>query len=258
MKKIFTILSIVGVTVAAQAQQTFDYVAANQGFSNSQVMTTGTIIAGKLTYEALKNGSNNSPAYFNNGTNIRLYSQTTTGQGNSYEVKAATGVKINTVKIVTPGQLGNDNYAPTSAIISVDGVVVPTVYDPADASNATYLINAATPASSIKIQNGQTGASAQIRIVSINIMYSETSLAVADYTKFSASSFVKNTFVKTSEITFGSDAKDVKIYNMSGQIVKSASVKAGASVDVADLAKGNYIVTGTVNNQPVSQKILKD
>ncbi|PIF47367.1 putative secreted protein (Por secretion system target) [Chryseobacterium sp. 52] len=70
--------------------------------------------------------------------------------------------------------------------------------------------------------------------------------------------FVKNTFVKSDEITFGADVKDVKVYNMFGQVVKSASVKQDGTVNVAELAKGNYIVTGTVNNEPVSQKILKD
>jgi predicted aspartyl protease len=45
---------------------------------------------------------------------------------------------------------------------------------------------------------------------------------------------------------------------MLGQIVKTASVKENESVSVAELQKGNYIVTGTVNNKPVSQKILKD
>ena len=52
--------------------------------------------------------------------------------------------------------------------------------------------------------------------------------------------------------------KDVKVFNMFGQIVKEASVKENGTVNVAELAKGNYIVTGTVNNQPVSQKVLKD
>ncbi|SDJ42873.1 carbohydrate binding domain-containing protein [Chryseobacterium jejuense] len=69
---------------------------------------------------------------------------------------------------------------------------------------------------------------------------------------------VKNTFVKNNEITFGADVKDVKVFNMFGQIVKQASVKQNGTVNVAELTKGNYIVTGTVNNQAVSQKILKD
>ncbi|WP_431610767.1 T9SS type A sorting domain-containing protein [Chryseobacterium sp. 'Rf worker isolate 10'] len=83
-------------------------------------------------------------------------------------------------------------------------------------------------------------------------------LAVIDAKNKKAGNFVKNSFVKNNEIVFGSDVKDVKVFNMSGQIVKEASVKQNETVSVAELSKGNYIVTGTVNNQPVSQKILKD
>ncbi|PKF74438.1 carbohydrate binding domain-containing protein, partial [Chryseobacterium sp. PMSZPI] len=69
---------------------------------------------------------------------------------------------------------------------------------------------------------------------------------------------IKNTFVKNDGITFGADVKDVKVFNMFGQIVKTASVKNNEVLNVAELAKGNYIVTGTVNNELVSQKVLKD
>ncbi|KMQ65789.1 nuclease [Chryseobacterium angstadtii] len=84
------------------------------------------------------------------------------------------------------------------------------------------------------------------------------SLAVSDVKNAKTANFVKNTFVKSDEITFGADVKDVKVYNMFGQVVKTTSVKQNGTVNVAELAKGNYIVTGTVNNEPVSQKILKD
>lgn len=82
-------------------------------------------------------------------------------------------------------------------------------------------------------------------------------LAVSDIKK-SNNLFIKNTLVKNDEITFGADVKDIKIYTLSGAVVKTGSVKNGATLNVAELAKGNYIVTGMVNNQPVSQKILKD
>ena len=82
-------------------------------------------------------------------------------------------------------------------------------------------------------------------------------LAVSDFNK-SKTNFVKNTFVKNDEITFGADAKDVKIYTLTGQLVKTASVKANGTLNIAELAEGNFIVTGTVNNQAVSQKILKN
>lgn len=84
------------------------------------------------------------------------------------------------------------------------------------------------------------------------------SLAVTEINRGKSSNFVKNTFVKNNEITFGADVKDVKVFNMFGQVVKEASVKQNGTVNVAELAKGAYIVTGTVNKEAVSQKILKD
>lgn len=82
------------------------------------------------------------------------------------------------------------------------------------------------------------------------------SLSTIDFS-VSKFSLVKNTLVK-SEINFAKNCRDVKIHNMFGQVVKSLSVKENETVNVDDLAKGSYIITGTVNNEPVSQKILKD
>ena len=67
---------------------------------------------------------------------------------------------------------------------------------------------------------------------------------------------VKNTKV-TNEITFGEKA-NVKIYNVSGSLVKSASVEKNTSLNVSSLPKGIYVVTGEVNGQSVSQKIVKE
>lgn len=84
-------------------------------------------------------------------------------------------------------------------------------------------------------------------------------LAVSDFNNTSKQiNFIKNSFVKNNEITFGADVKDVKVYTSTGRLIKTAAVKKDASLNVAELQKGNYIITGTVNNQPVSQKILKD
>jgi hypothetical protein len=66
---------------------------------------------------------------------------------------------------------------------------------------------------------------------------------------------VKNTKV-TNEITFGEKA-NVKIYNLSGSLVKSVSVEKNTSLNVSSLPKGIYVVTGEVNGQSVSQKIVK-
>lgn len=66
---------------------------------------------------------------------------------------------------------------------------------------------------------------------------------------------VKNTKV-TNEITFGEKA-NVKIYNLSGSLVKSVSVENGTTLDVSSLSKGIYIIKGDVNGETVSQKIIK-
>lgn len=104
--------------------------------------------------------------------------------------------------------------------------------------------------------NANTAATSKTLTIKGTVVL-DTSLSVSDFNK-SKSSFIKNTFVKNDEITFGADVKDVKVYTLTGQVVKTGSVKNGATLNVAELQKGNYIVTGTVNNQPVSQKILKD
>ncbi|WP_336686402.1 T9SS type A sorting domain-containing protein [Chryseobacterium bernardetii] len=52
--------------------------------------------------------------------------------------------------------------------------------------------------------------------------------------------------------------KDVKIYDTFRQIVKKSPTKFAWNIDITELPKGTYFVTGTVNNAPVSQKIVKD
>ncbi|WP_300675629.1 T9SS type A sorting domain-containing protein [Soonwooa sp.] len=253
MKKIFTILGVAAVSLVS-AQTTFDYVLNNQGFSNAQAITTGNIVAGKVTYEALKNGATTNPSFYTaGGGTLRMYSANATGEGNTYAVKAATGIKLNVVKIVTPGTVGSDNYAPSTAVITVDGVVVPTVYDPADTTNATYLITPTSPASTIMIKNGQTGTAAQIRIKSITVTYTDA-LAVGDV-NVTKVNLVKNTVV-ANELIFG-QAANVSVINMAGQVVKTAEVKENTKLDVSNLAKGTYVVTATVNGQAVSQKVIK-
>lgn len=96
-----------------------------------------------------------------------------------------------------------------------------------------------------------------IRIDNVTISGTGNTLSVSNQGA-EKSSFIKNTFVKNEEITFGAPVKNVKIYNVFGQVVKEASVKGNEILNVSGLKKGNYFVTGMVNNAPVSQKILID
>lgn len=107
----------------------------------------------------------------------------------------------------------------------------------------------------VTIEFRSTG-SKQIVLDDVSWTPSSGSLSVGTLEKQNKS-FVRNSLVN-DEIVFGADVKDIKVYNMVGQIVKTASVKENQPLNIDELQKGNYIVTGTVNNQPVSQKILKD
>ncbi|KFC20333.1 lamin tail domain-containing protein [Chryseobacterium sp. FH1] len=84
-----------------------------------------------------------------------------------------------------------------------------------------------------------------------------TILAVDD-SNSNKSVFIKNTLVKNNEIIFGSDVQDLKLFNMSGQLVKTVSLKGSSKLNISDLPKGHYIVTGNVNNKKVTERILKE
>ncbi len=247
MKKIYSFFVAVVVATTFNAQTTMNYVFANQGFANAQVITTGSIDT-NLNYSAVKNTPSTPPTYYTAaGGALRMYADSGAGDGNTYTISPLNG---STISSVTINAL--NSYTPP-VTYSVDG----GAYQAATLSGTTYTITGLTAASSVAFRNAITGATTQLRVASLDITYSGGSLAVSDFNK-SKSNFVKNTFVKNEAITFGADVKDVKVYNMFGQVVKTASVKNNGTLNVAELQKGSYIVTGTVNNQPVSQKILKD
>jgi hypothetical protein len=66
---------------------------------------------------------------------------------------------------------------------------------------------------------------------------------------------VKNTVV-ANEIIFAA-ASDVKVISANGQVVRTASVKENSTLEISSLPAGIYIVTGNVNGNAVSQKIIK-
>lgn len=85
----------------------------------------------------------------------------------------------------------------------------------------------------------------------------DTTLAVGD-TNGNKSIFIKNTLVKNGEILFGSDVQDLKLYNMSGQLVKTINLKGNPKLNISDLPKGHYIATATINNKKVTERIVKE
>ncbi|MDR6160076.1 hypothetical protein QF023_003592 [Chryseobacterium sp. SLBN-27] len=202
----------------------FSFAVSTVGYSN---ITVSLDIA----------GSNTGSKYFQ--------MQYTTNGSTWTNVGAATQIGATGA---TPATWANiTNTIPAAADNNANFAVrVVSVFDPAN--NTTY-----TPIGA----SSTYAAGGTARVDNVTISGTSSTLAVSDLSK-TKGSFIKNTFVKNEEITFGAQANNVKVYNMFGQVVKTASVKENGTLNVAELQKGNYIVTGTVNNQPVSQKILKD
>ncbi len=143
---------------------------------------------------------------------------------------------------------------PTAAnVLDFVGYGLANQYEGAGAAPSPTILN------SITRTNGDTNNNNVDFTITLPTPQASGTLAVNDLQNaMHKYKFVQNTFVKNDEIVFGTEVKDIKIYTLSGQLVKTSSVRNNLSLNVAELQKGNYIVTGMINNQPVSQKIIKD
>lgn len=233
------------MAVAVNAQTTVNYVFADQGFVNAEVITGGTIDS-NLSYTVQQNTAGNSVTYYTSGTAARVYSDRNSADGNSITITPATGVVITSLTINALA-----GYTPT-VTYSVDGGAFQT----ATLSGTTYTITGISAESSLVFKNAHSGGSTniQLRIPSFTVTYDAASLSVTDINS-SSKSLVKNTQVENSLI-FAAKA-NVKVYNVNGQMVKSAAVNENTSLDVSSLPRGMYIVTGEVDGKAVSQKVLK-
>jgi len=108
-----------------------------------------------------------------------------------------------------------------------------------------------------------------IRFVDVNVAGTDDGLAIDDFSltpqpstslATTENAAAKKVFVKTTsvdnEIHFGVKS-DVKIYSAAGQLLKTASVSENGVLNIADLQKGIYIVTGNVAGKAISEKIVK-
>lgn len=241
MKKFYSLLAAVALTATVNAQTTTNFVFANQGFTNGQALSSGAIDT-NLDYSAAQNDASNPPAYFNSGAAARFY-YSSNGNGGSFTITPKNGAVISSVTInAVSGNTPTVKY-------SVNGGTSQT----ATLTGTTYTVSGLSADASFTIQNANT-SSAQLRTTSISVTYTVPTMAVGDATKGKAN-LVKNTIV-SNELIFGASAK-VSVYNTAGQIVKTAEVSDNSRLDVSALPKGTYVVTGLVNRQAVSQKVIK-
>ena len=268
MKKIFTIVSVaLAVSVSAQTN-----LFKGSDFNNWTDFTDGVTASG-YTVNAI---ATSSPTGGVGGSGALLLGNNT-GTNNAYVFTSGAdfniaGAKYITIKVkgtsggvsfnlgeVGSGKTGVTYNVPAGTTRDVTLTNSGSTNDYKGSINAANWITIKLDLAGVDIVNNKV-FSLKIQKSSTNALYvddiqSDASLAVIDTNK-SKTTLVRNTKVN-NEISFGEKA-NVKIYNVSGSLVKSASVEKNTSLNVSSLPKGIYVVTGEVNGQSVSQKIVKE
>lgn len=176
----------------------------------------------------------------------QVTNNTNFSNGNTYNggfaIAGASG-KIALVKDITPAT------SPTGAnIVDFVGYGTANLYE---GSGAAPTLD---PTTSATRTAGDTNNNSADFVKTAPSPENMSTLSVSDVKKGKAN-LVKNSLV-TEELQFLAKG-DIKILNINGQVVKTAAVNDGTVLNVSNLEKGIYIVTGNVNGDTVSQKIIK-
>lgn len=244
MRKLYSIIATVAISSLAFAQTTLlteDFSSITGGNSTSTT-GSGSIWAGNSNFPTVA-------SVYQAGGSVKLGTASAAGSITSknldlstdggtftvsFDVKGWTSVEGNIV--VTAG---TSSQTVSYAAVMAGNFETKTLTFTGGAANSTVTI--ATSAKRAFIDN-------------VNVVTVPGTLATFDPNAKKVS-LVKNTLVN-NEIIFGAKA-NVQIINMAGQVVKTASVNDGTTLDISSLPKGVYIVSAEVNGAKTSQKINK-
>ncbi len=245
MKKLYflALLGLAGLTFAQGSESFTNLTASASGYGNGSYTgdngVTWTFVgARKVT--STDNVTGTSIGFDSSGTR---------------NVKANSGVNgVGTLTYTVRSYFTAGTAANRAIAVYVNNIQVDTYSLAAMDTNYTRTVNVNVPGD-VTIEFRSTG-SRQIVLDDVSWTQLGGTLAITDASKANKK-FIKNSLVVNNELAFGIEAKNVKIYTITGQLVKTASVKENESLSVAELKEGNYIVTGTVNGKNISEKITK-
>ncbi|MGU3377310.1 T9SS type A sorting domain-containing protein [Chryseobacterium sp. M5A1_1a] len=262
MKKFYSLLATAMFAITAFGQTTL----LSENFGTTSTLRTGWTSTNTNNGWKL-NGSNTSTAYAgaSGGMNAVFAGQGPNGVTHTLTYSNLSTVGYTNISIIWGGKGAT---AFTKDIIfqwSTDGSTWNNVAYTYNKSVDTWaLINNGVPiqlpvgaenAVTLSLRwSSVTSNSGNYRIDDVKVEGISGSLATSEIIK-SKNTFVKNTSVD-KEIYFGAKS-EIKIFNINGQVVKIASVIENGSVNVENLQSGIYLVTGNINGNAVSEKIIK-
>jgi hypothetical protein len=264
MKKIFTILGVVSVSVFMYAQTNL---VQNPGFESDLApwaAGTGATYTAPTISTANPHSGLKLAVYENPTATTGFFQNVAIAPSTQYTVsfwyKASTtrpagATQNNIFRLWSIMKDGTGTPVYTTATAAEDPLrsnngYLPIAPDTWTQHTVTFTSHASAASIEVAFRAYGSGSSYVDDVVLVQGL-----LATVDASK-DKFSLVKNTVVKET-IVFAKNA-DVQIVNATGQVVKSAKVTNGTSLDVSSLEKGIYIVTGSVNGQKVSQKIIKN
>lgn len=254
MKKIFTILGVSAAMFASAQTNLF----AGSDFNDWPTLESSLGFSLKSGEQSVNGGVGGTGALkiIDNTTTQNIYVMTANKNMNTSGINYITvkfkgvsgGISFNagdkffnvpsgTSTNVTLQSSGANSYS--GSINAADWITVTLDVSDVSWSNNSF---------SIKLQKSSTNA------LFVDDIKGSATLAVGNVNATKAN-LVKNTVV-TNEIIFGETSK-VSVFSMNGQLVKTADATENARLNVSELPKGMYLVSGTVNGKAVSQKIIK-
>lgn len=274
MKKIFTILGI-SVVSLFNAQIVINEAYGGGGNSGAtikqdfiELKNVGTT-AVTLTGAYLWYGSATGALGGTDGTLNQALPSITLQPGQTYLIQQGTGAG-GTIDIPTADFVPTNPFNMGAANFKVALTTDATAPTSATSTNVIDFLGAGTA----NLYEGSAAAPAGSNSTSVQRVGGDTNNNNTDFTSGAPTPtnssgqalgvsdvngtkvrFIKNTLVD-NVIEFTAKA-NVKVYNVNGQLVKSAAVNDGTSLDVSALAKGVYVISGEVDGQSVSQKIIK-
>ncbi|SFN11659.1 Por secretion system C-terminal sorting domain-containing protein [Paenimyroides ummariense] len=244
MKKIYTLVTILAASFAANAQTTVKKEFNQFGFTNAQAFPSGAIDS-NISFTTVKNASNVDPAYYDGGGGtIRLYPGA--GDGGSLEFTFTNNITVTDVIV----EAGVTNAA--DATYFVDGSTTGTALV-AD-SQGLYTISGINAATGLKFQNSANATSGnQIRVLSVTFTY--TTSASTKENNIEGLNIFPNPANDVLNITSNNTAdKNVQLFDLTGK--KVLDVTTVSQVNVSTLKAGIYVAKINEAGKTATRKVV--